>query len=68
MKRYMYNQKYIFDHDEIKYYYMNNNKDNLIIFFHGAISKDEKSQSGYTPLPVFRGYNYNNKKYDVLCI
>lgn len=41
---------------------LKNNSKNLIVFFHGALPRTEKSRI------IFRGYNYNIQSCDILCV
>ena len=44
------------------------NNDNLLVCFHGSIVNNKKWGKSFTPLPVFRGYDYEINNCDLLSI
>lgn len=48
--------------DDVDFYFKNNNGSNLVVFFHGSLSKKRSNNI------IFRGYNYNFDDTDILCL
>lgn len=65
------NNKLYYQFKKVNFYVKWNNntkKENLIVGLHGSLSFNRKSKTKLTPLPVFRGYNWKYKNFDILCI
>jgi hypothetical protein len=52
----------------LHYLFRSKGASNLLVTFHGALNRNPSSPTGLTPLPVFRGHDWELEGVDILCL